>query len=159
MLIPALSANSMVPGVRSMRSCSHITNFLSSGFVRTSPADLRPQRSYNANMARRGIPKGEINWFFPEWMAYFGVSKQVDIMEKTGWSKATTSQIMSGKQDYSPKVVNEAAKAFHLAPYELLMRPEEAMALRQLRSDALRVVETSEAMARPAANDRTGTDG
>lgn len=94
-------------------------------------------------MARRGIPKGQINWFFPEWMDYFGITKQVDIIEKTGWSKATVSQVMSGKQDYSPKLVNDAAATFHLAPYELLMRPEDAMALRRLREQALAVVESS----------------
>ena len=112
-----------------------------------------PKRLYKTRVARRGIPKGPVNWYFPEWMAYFGVTKQTDIMERTGWSKATASQIMSGKQDYSPKIVNEAATAFSLAPYELLMLPEDAMALRRLRADALQVVNNTRNL------DRTGTDG
>jgi hypothetical protein len=43
-------------------------------------------------------------------------------------------------------------------PYELLMHPEDAMSLRQLRKDALTVVKTSKTLQEPA-NDRTGTNG
>ena len=157
MLIPALSANSMVPGVCAMPECSHITNFEASPYVRTIPPDSVRRRSYNANMARRGVPKGPINWYLPEWMDALG-KKQADMMKLTGWSKATASQLYNGTQDYSPKVVNEAAQAFHCAPYELLMPYEEAMALRRVRGDAKRLVESGEKLDRPMI-ERTGTDG
>ena len=66
---------------------------------------------------------------------------QADIRKKTDWSKATASQLYNGSQDYSPKVVNEAAAAFQCHPWELLMPYEQAMAFRRLRVDALRIVE------------------
>lgn len=108
-------------------------------------------------MARRGDPKGKVNWFLPEWMDALEIN-QAEMMRRTGWSKATASQLYNGKQDYSPKVMNEAAQAFQCHPYELLMRYEQAMALRRLRADALRIVEdTREIEASPG--DRTGTAG
>jgi transcriptional regulator with XRE-family HTH domain len=98
--------------------------------------------THNRNMARRGIPK-QINWYLREWMAARGIKKQTDMMELTGWSKATMSQLYNGMQDYSPKIIAEAADALKVSHYELLMHPEEANALRRLRQDALRVVENT----------------
>lgn len=155
--MPALPASSMVPGVLVMPLCSHITNFQTSANVRTKLADSVFKSSYTANMARRGIPKGPINWYLKEWMDALG-KKQADMVKLTGWSKATASQLYNGTQDYSPKVVNEAAQAFHCAPYELLMPYEEAMALRRVRGDAKRLVESGEKLDRPII-ERTGTDG
>lgn len=90
-------------------------------------------------MPRRGLPT-QINWFLKEWMDTLDVN-QAEMIRRTGWSKASASQLYNNKQDYSPKVVNEAADALNVAPYELLMKPETAMALRRLRADAFRVVE------------------
>lgn len=72
--------------------------------------------------------------------------RQADIMKITGWSKATASQLYNGTQDYSPKVVTEAALALKCRPYELLMPYEQAMALRRLRADALKIVEDTRQM-------------
>lgn len=105
-------------------------------------------------MARRGVPK-QINWFLREWMDHLDV-KQSEMCRRTGWSKATASQLYNNVQDYSPKLVNEAAMALNLAPFELLMRPEQAMALRRLRADALRVVEDTRALEQ-ADEDRRAT--
>ena len=49
--------------------------------------------------------------------------------------------------------MNEAAKALNLASYELLMRPEQAMAIRRIRLEAIRVVESG------APLEPTGTTG
>ncbi len=107
---------------------------------------------------RRGIPKGPVNWFLKEWMDAHGV-RQTDMQKLAGWSKATASQLYNGKQDYSPKVVNEAALALQVRPYELLMHPDDAMALRRLRATALTIAR-SEGKDAPAMSDmpRTGTD-
>jgi transcriptional regulator with XRE-family HTH domain len=96
-------------------------------------------------MARRGIPKGQVSWHLREWMDHLNV-KQRDMVERAGWSKATASQLYNGDQDYSPRVVAQAAVALHVAPFELLMKPEQAMALRRLREGALRVVEDTKAL-------------
>ncbi len=70
--------------------------------------------------------------------------KQADMIRRTDWSKATASQLYNNVQDYSPKIGNEAAKALNVAPFELLMRPEEAMALRRQRAAALEIVHSSD---------------
>lgn len=104
-------------------------------------------------MARRGIPKTPPLWYLREWMQAKGVTKQADMMKLAGWSKATMSQLYNGKQDFSPKILKEAAHALGVQPYELLMHPDQAMAMMRLRKDALRIVADS------ADIDRTGTAG
>lgn len=143
--MPACAASSDVEGF-CISYRSHITNLEASDFVRTWRNDFRRRFSHNRNMARRGIPKGPVNWYLREWMDMLGV-KQRDMIEKAGWSKATASQLYNGIQDYSPKVVNEAAQALNVAPFELLMRPEQAMAYRRIREDALRVIDDSRELA------------
>ncbi len=112
-------------------------------------------------MARRGIPKKGASWYIREWMDALGV-KQKDMIERCGWSKASAHQIYHGKQDYSPKVVHEAAQALsanltddmdNIEPWELLMPYERAMALRRIQADAKQIASHS------VAPDRTGTDG
>lgn len=92
-------------------------------------------------MARRGIPK-QVNWYLVEWMAAHGMEgrgAQAQMMKLTGWPKATMSQLYNGEQDYSPKIVNEAAAALNVRQWELLMHPEEAMAIRQLMVQAKKI--------------------
>jgi len=95
-------------------------------------------------MARRCVPKGPIHWYLKEWMDACGLSgrgAQAKMMELTGWSKATMSQLYNGTQDYSPKVVNDAARALNVEPYELLMQPSRAMRIRQFLKAAEDIVE------------------
>jgi transcriptional regulator with XRE-family HTH domain len=104
------------------------------------------QFSHNRNMARRGKPKGVVPWYLPEWMAACdlkGRGAQAKMMELTGWSKATMSQLYNGGQDFSPKILAETAAALKCEPFELLMHPDAAMAIRRIRQDALRIVEDS----------------
>jgi transcriptional regulator with XRE-family HTH domain len=103
-------------------------------------------------MARRGVP-AQINWYLREWMDALGVN-QAEMIRRTDWSKATASQLYNNLQDYSPKIVNDAARALNVAPFELLMRPEEAMALRRQRDAALTIVAVSDERAVAAALER-----
>jgi transcriptional regulator with XRE-family HTH domain len=57
--------------------------------------------------------------------------RQADMCRLCGWSKATASQLYNNVQDYSPKSINEAASALDVEPFELLMKPERAMAFRR----------------------------
>ena len=94
-------------------------------------------------MTRRGIPKGQVNWYLREWMALSGLEgrgAQTRMMKLTGWSKATMSQLYNGTQDFSPKILTEAAAALNIAEYELLMHPDRAMAVRRLQSSAEQIV-------------------
>lgn len=61
------------------------------------------------------------------------------MMERTGWTKATMSQFYNNRQDYSPKILNEAALALNVEPWELLMLPDRAMSMRRFREDAIRI--------------------
>lgn len=85
------------------------------------------------------MPSTGVNWFIRDWMDALGKT-QADMVRTAGWSKATANQLYNGKQDYSPKVVNDAAAALHCKPWELLMPYDDAMALRRMRAAALQIV-------------------
>lgn len=124
---------------------SHITNECASIKVRTLPADKFAGFSYRANMARRGKPKGPVRWFLREWMDACGLSgrgSQARMMELTGWSKATMSQLYNYEQDYSPAILEAAAAALHCELHELLMPPERALAIRGMRANAAQIVKS-----------------
>lgn len=89
---------------------------------------------------RRGVPKSGANWFIREWMDLLGV-RQRDMVERCDWSKASASQIYNGVQDYSPKIVREAALALNLREYELFMPPDKAMAFRRMEATAKEMLE------------------
>lgn len=61
----------------------------------------------------------------------------------TGWSKATMSQLYNGSQDYSPAIIDAAAAALNVEPFELLMPPDRAMAIRGLRESAAVIVKST----------------
>jgi transcriptional regulator with XRE-family HTH domain len=149
--MPAASLSSAVVGVGicDMPPCSHITNNRASAFVRTERNDSAFRFSHNRNMARRGIPT-QINWYLKEWMDLLGVI-QAEMCRRTDWSKATMSQLYNNKQDYSPDLVNTAAEALNLEPFELLMRPERAMAFRRQREAALVLAHDADAIEKDAA--------
>jgi transcriptional regulator with XRE-family HTH domain len=83
-------------------------------------------------------PKQNVAWHLAEWMAALRAS-QADMMERAGWSKATASLLYNCRQDLSSKLIFEAALALNIEPFELFMLPEQAMALRRLRDDAIRI--------------------
>jgi len=78
------------------------------------------------------------DWFLKEWLRYYG-KKQADMVRELDWNKAKVSLTASGKQPYDREAVNEASAYLNLHPYELLMHPDDAMALRRLRQDAARI--------------------
>lgn len=78
---------------------------------------------------------------------------QADAQRDLGWAKASASTLWNGKQRYTQDLVDEVSTWFHIRPYELLMHPADAMALRQLRETAAKI-----AVINPEA-ERTGTRG
>lgn len=78
------------------------------------------------------------DWYLKAWMATLKV-RQADIMRATGYPKAKMSELASGKQRFNRDILNEVAAALNIRPYELLMHPDEAMALRQVRESAVRI--------------------
>lgn len=156
----ALAASSEYLGGSTMPRISHITKINQASNFRICPADPRRHVSYNANVARRGIPKGQIRWYLREWMAVAGMGQrggQTKMRELTGWSMATMSQLYNDQQDYSPKILEEAAAALNVEPFELLIPPERAMALRRLRESAAQIVRTEpEASPEPTKTSAAG---
>lgn len=68
------------------------------------------------------------------------------------------SQLFNGRQDYSPAIVEAAALALNAEPYELLMRPEKAMAIRKLMASAEQIVTIAHDADRAKA-EKDGTSG
>lgn len=100
--------------------------------------DPRAPSLYYGQMATPGH-----DWFLKEWMATLG-KRQADVVTDLDWNHARISLMLRGKQQYTRDSVNEMAAYLNLHPFELLMHPEDAMALRQLRATALRIAADSQ---------------
>lgn len=85
--------------------------------------------------------------------------RQRDIVERTDLTKTAVSLLCSDRQDYTPAIIRDVSAALNIAPFELLMHPEDVMNLRQLRKDAIRVVATSKAFEEERPAERSGTGG
>lgn len=75
------------------------------------------------------------DWFLRDWMAHKHM-KQADIARDLGWERGRVSKLYNGVQQYARTDVNALAAWLDIAPFELLMPPKEAMALRTLRETA-----------------------
>ncbi len=78
------------------------------------------------------------HWYLTEWAERLNV-RQVDAINHLGWSKAQASDLFNGRQRYTQDLIDEVAQWLHLSPYELLMPPEDALAIRQMRQSAARL--------------------
>ena len=124
-----LNASVVIP------QCSVIQNIVSSGHVLPFGNDAIGSGSHTQNMPRDLSP----DWFLQEWMATLKIS-QADIARETGWGKSKISELFSGKRFYLRQHVNELSRALKIQPFELLMHPDDAMAIRRLRDAALTIV-------------------
>src|SRR4249919_3403823 len=84
------------------------------------------------------------DWYLKEWLLTLG-KKQADIVRDLDWNKARVSLMLHGKQPYDRDSVNELAAYLNLKPHELLMHPADAMALRNLRKEAVKIAHDVEA--------------
>lgn len=91
-------------------------------------------------MTRRRKIKGRpaYDWHLAEWLRYFG-KIQADLEKDLGWNKSKASLMCNYEQRYHRDDINQVADWLHLKPYELLMHPEDAMALRRMRESALKI--------------------
>lgn len=97
-----------------------------------------------------------LDWYLKDWLRTLG-KKQADIVRDLDWNKARVSLMIRGEQQYTRDSVNELAIYLNLAPHELLMHPDDAMAIRQLRRDALRIVEATDRFEQASEDRRSGT--
>lgn len=83
------------------------------------------------------------DWFLEAWMDHFHLN-QDSLRAKTGWSKRKASDLCTGEQRYNRDSLNEAAFAMNIAPYELLLHPDDAYEIKNLRAavrqEALKLV-------------------
>lgn len=109
-------------------------NVSSRGSVTKNGNDATGYCFYKRNMA--SVPPND--WYLKQWLETLRKS-QADLERLTGWDKRKASHLVSGKQPYKRDTVNDAAFALQIAPFELLMHPEDAFALRRLRDNAIKI--------------------
>ena len=96
------------------------------------------------------MPDDADDWRLKEWMAHFG-KRQAALVNELGWDKARANYVFHSKQPYRRDIVNEIATWLGIRPYELLMHPREAIALRRLRETAALIVAEEDPLFLPAA--------
>lgn len=111
-------------------------------------ADAAPRLPHVALMTER-----EPDWYLQEWLAHLG-KRQASLVNELGWVKGRANKVYHGAQPYRREVVNEIAGWLGIQPYELLMPPAEALAIRGLRETAQAIVATSGRQLPPRAPDR-----
>lgn len=123
--------------------CSVIRNNESRRHVPISGADSLPQSEHTPIVTR--------DWHLQQWMAH-AKKRQAHLVSELGWSRRKASEVFTGDQPYKRDTVNELSDWLQIEPFELLLPPEEAIALRQLRSSALRIAQDiSSAGVKPGA--------
>lgn len=90
-------------------------------------------------------------WYFREWMAMHG-KIQADLTRDLDWSKAKASAVWHGQQ-YTQALLDEVAPWLNVKPYELLLPPEEAMAIRGMRGAAARIAHSNSISEEPGESD------
>lgn len=88
---------------------------------------------YGGNMTQT-----DRDWFFREWLSTTGVI-QARIVERTGWPKGKVSKLYNGKVPYNRDIVNAISDCLDIEPFELLMHPSDAMAIRNIRESVARI--------------------
>jgi hypothetical protein len=123
-------------------------NFLSSEIVSLDGNDKPLHGFYTRNMASR--PRHD--WYFRDWLLTLRL-KQSDIVARTDWPKSKVSKLVNGSVAYNREIINEAADAMNLRPFELLLHPEEAMAMRGFRQSAITIASQQRRSSEDDGND------
>lgn len=120
--------------------------------------DREGVRRYSPSVSRTR-PKRYTNWYLRAWMKSLGV-RQADLINKTGLNKTAVSLLVNDRQDYSPEIVRDVARALNIAPYELFLHPDDANALKKLMTDAENAADLGKRIRLvPDGAERTGTEG
>lgn len=80
------------------------------------------------------------DWYFRDWADALEIRfPHAWLIKEVGYSDGKASNVLTGKKKYDRNIINDVAEAMKIHPYELLMHPKDAMALRGLREDAKRI--------------------
>lgn len=105
--------------------------------VQTARNDASPERPHTVNVDEHDEP----DWYLQDW-AKLADKRQADLVNDLGWLKNHAHRIWHGKQPYRRDIVNAVAKWLNIEPYELLMAPQDALKIRQLREAAMAIAES-----------------
>lgn len=83
-----------------------------------------------------GTPRHD--WFLKDWLDSSN-KKQADLVKDLEWNKSKASLMVRGLQPYTRDEVNEVADYLNIRPWELLMHPNDAYAIRRLRAEMIRL--------------------
>ena len=105
------------------------------------------QRMPAKPIKRASTPPAELGhrWYLREWCTFLG-KIQADTQRELGWPRAKASDLWNGKQRYTQETVDQVSVWLGVEPFELLMPPSEALAIRQLRNAARAIVDSSTAL-------------
>lgn len=124
------------------RDTSDNPTFESSYQRRIIGADIFPPLADNQVMLskptkRASTPPDQLGhrWYFAEHATALGYI-QADAERALGWPRGKINALWNGKQRYTQETVDEVSAWLGVEPYELLMPPQEANAIRQLRAAA-----------------------
>lgn len=123
--------------------CSDDPNILARPNIRFSITDRSESHSHDANMATRG------DWYLQDWFASLGMIQR-DLVTKLDYPPATANALWHGVQRYRRDHIADVSALLNIEPWELLMHPEEAMALRRLRSAIAEVAAPASSVGSPA---------
>lgn len=138
--------------------CSDEPNILARANIRIVHTDTGGGFSHNPNMAEAKAPG---DWYLQEWFAALGLIQR-DLVTKLDYPTATANALWHGVQRYRRDHIQEVSALLNIRPYELLMPPEEAFAMRRLKAAIAEVTrpEGAEPIAAEAPlSRRTGTEG
>ena len=118
------------------------------------------QQTADMPRVRRAITPRSLHhsWYLREWMAHFS-KRQADLVRDLDWHRATASEVWNGRQRYTQDMIDELAVYLNLRPFELLLPPEEAMAIRRMRDAAVTIAADNAGRPSEPRGERTGTDG
>ena len=78
------------------------------------------------------------DWYLKEWLDT--LRQSVAWLEgQTGWTHRIASQLVNRKTRWNRDHLSLAASVLSVAPFELLMHPDDAMQLRRLRADEIKL--------------------
>jgi hypothetical protein len=100
--------------------------------------------AYDANMPRKsansaGVRAEAPDWYLSDWMRTLKVS-QAKLAAECDWTPSTMHGIYHGRTNYYREIVNLIASKLNIQPYELLMHPEQAMAVRKMQASAAEIM-------------------
>ncbi len=94
------------------------------------------------------------DWYLRDWMTSLEIRFPHAWLQKhLDWSDGKASNVLSGKKRYDKDIVNAVSAALQIEPFELLMSPALANAIRAMRQQAPKLAADADAAAAAQATE------